>query len=301
MIQRTTLRVYQLIQLLSTKPYYNKKRLADVLQVSTKTVGRYFDFLEQLNFVIEQDFEGRYFIAVDIYPAEKGIQLTWQETELLGQLLQTDATHHTLKGDILKKLFIPEKFHPLAGQLLNGGHSPKIDKLAQAISQRKQVVLVQYSSNHSGTTRDRWVEPLELSVDYGSLSAYEPESDQQKQFRVDRMDAVKILETPITFQGDIHQADFFGFIGKPFTIQLHLNMQAYQLLTTEYPATQVYIRTKPEDIPGFRRDYPYYFEALVRDHKGIGRFLLGIMGDVIVAAPQSLKDYLNERREGWKF
>jgi len=301
MIPQTVLRVYHLIQLLIKKPYYDKKRLAAILQVSTKTVGRYFELLENIGYAIEKNFQGEHFIAMETYPAEQGVKFTWQEIELLGQLLQTDAARHTLRGDILKKLFIPKEFHPLADQYLNSGHAPKIEQLAQAITQQKRVVLISYGSNHSKTVKDRIVEPLQLSEDYQMLSAHEPGSGiPQKQFKIERMEGVEILPDPITYRGAVNQADFFGFIGSPFVVQLHLNMQAFQLLTAEFPATQPFIRTNPQEIPDFRPDYPYYFEAQVCDQKGIGRFLLGIPGDAIVATPQSLKDYLNERME-WRF
>lgn len=299
--QLKILRVYQLIRLLSNKPYCTFEQLADRLGMSTKTIGRYFRLLEEIGYTIDSHPVHKYrFIIIDKYPAENGIQLTWQETELIAQLLHANANGHVLQGDILKKLLVAEKFYPMADQVLNTNNSPKVDKLVKAINQQRRVRLINYRSPSSNTTSNRLVEPISFSDDYQIIDTHDLHRNGHRRFRVDRMEDVEILEQKITFKGQLNQADFFGFTGIPFIVQLHLNMNAYELLTAEYPATQPYIQTNPKDIPDYKEGFPYYFEAPVCDNIGIGRFLLGLPGDALVAAPQGLRDYLNKRME-WRF
>ena len=68
--QQKILRVYQLIRRLSEKPYRNIKSLAHNMQMSEKTVRRYLKLIQEIGYDIEEDFEGRQYIAYHKYPAE---------------------------------------------------------------------------------------------------------------------------------------------------------------------------------------------------------------------------------------
>ena len=65
--QRKILRIFKLISLLKGVRRRRPEQLADILEISKRTVYRYFILLEELGFVIDVDFEGCYFI-----PTEEG-------------------------------------------------------------------------------------------------------------------------------------------------------------------------------------------------------------------------------------
>ena len=65
--QRKILRIFKLISFLKGVRRRRPEQLAHILEISKRTVYRYFILLEELGFVIDVDFEGCYFI-----PTEEG-------------------------------------------------------------------------------------------------------------------------------------------------------------------------------------------------------------------------------------
>ena len=226
-----------------------------------------------------------------------GVKFTIAEIDLLWDLLRGDAARHPLQGDILKKLFIPSELHPLADNVLRTNNSKKIELLIQAIEEKRQVILKNYHSSNSQTVRDRLIEPLEFSENYSSITAYEPEKEGQRVFRIDRIEGVELLDTLQASGLNPEGVDWFGFIGnKAFEIKLHLSDLAYNLLIEEYPMTKPYTQRLST-----KSNHPYLFESQVRSEVGIGRFILSIPGEIVVESPSRLKKYLNERIKGLRF
>ena len=60
--QHKILRVFQLINLLKTKPAKSIRQLAKTLEVDTRTIYRYFDLIKEIGFDAEKDAFNRYFI-----------------------------------------------------------------------------------------------------------------------------------------------------------------------------------------------------------------------------------------------
>ena len=88
----------------------------------------------------------------------------------------------------------------------------------------------------------------------------------------------------------LHQSmfvDAFGFASPmPLaTVRVWLTLKAANLLQEEYPDARPYIS---------EAEYGYYFTGPVANWKGIGRFVKGLEGDVVVQEPEELKNYL-----GW--
>ena len=78
--QRKILRIFKLISLLKGVKRRTPQELADILEISKRTAYRYFILLEELGFIIDVDFENRYFI-----PTEEGeeYQYTFNAEESL--------------------------------------------------------------------------------------------------------------------------------------------------------------------------------------------------------------------------
>ena len=97
--------------------------------------------------------------------------------------------------------------------------------------------------------------------------------------------------TPQPWQHEgLHQSmfvDAFGFAAPmPLaTVRVWLTLKAANLLQEEYPDARPYIS---------EAEYGYYFTGPVANWKGIGRFVKGLEGDVVVQEPEELKNYL-----GW--
>ncbi len=289
---QTTLRIFRLIRLLLQKPPKTTRQLAERLEKSPRTIQRYLKLLEELDYPIEHDFQSRYFLTDDF---GKEIRSTFsaEEAQLLKDLLLQAAHAHPLQDRLLKKLFLHSDLYPLADSLLKAHTHQLIHELARAIEFRKQVILHNYHSVHGQTFSDRLVEPLAFTENYTLLTAYEPESGIEKIYKLERIEAVTRLDTNQTHRQESIAPDLFGMAGpKKITVTLRLSHRAYRLMQEEHPLAKPLLSSK---------DGHYYFEGTVQSVIGIGRFILGLCGEIQVLHPPELKEYLNERVKDVEF
>jgi len=73
----------------------------------------------------------------------------------------------------------------------------------------------------------------------------------------------------------------------PIAIELSLSLVAYNLILEEFPLSEKYIKKKS--------DNHYLLSTEVGNFFGVGRFILGLPGEVEVVHPKALKSYLNDR------
>ncbi|GAB4412041.1 MAG: hypothetical protein OHK0053_38570 [Microscillaceae bacterium] len=169
------------------------------------------------------------------------MQFTLEETYLLQTLLQSER-QHPLRDSLVRKLFIHSELRPLSENVMLTDQSQKIRLLGQAITERKAVWLRQYYSVHSQTTRDRFVEPTSFGENHESINAYEPESGQEKAFRIDRIHKVELSDKAQHHTPRAAGQDFFGFNDpQPFMVLLRLSDLPYRKLMEEYPATKPFL------------------------------------------------------------
>jgi hypothetical protein len=81
--------------------------------------------------------------------------------------------------------------------------------------------------------------------------------------------------------------DIFGLTGDAwYDVKLRLSPTAHYLLIEEFPLAARYIHKRAEVI---------YFQGIVRHWKGVGRFVLGLLGEIEVLSPTAFQDYLREK------
>src|SRR5690606_39828456 len=71
-------------------------QLASHLETTERTIYRYFKLLEEIGFIIDQDFNGRYFVHRD-EGENPDDQFTLEEVSILRQLIQSGAVGHPLQ------------------------------------------------------------------------------------------------------------------------------------------------------------------------------------------------------------
>lgn len=286
--QQKILRVFKLISVLARRPGRTLPQLASYLEVDERTVRRYLDLLEEIGYFVDQDpVTGQRFLF-EADPRQRGT-FTQEESALIQQLLAAIPTEHPLRDSIHRKVYLTSELVPLASELLAIHHARIVEKLSRAIRDEKQVKLLRYHSTNSTSQTDRLVEPLAFTDNYTLLRAFEPASGIVKSFKIQRIEEVLLLADPITHRDEVPPSDIFGFTDEePFTVKLGLSTRAYRLLVEEYPAA------RPFTMPQTNR-FPYRFEAEMRSVIGIGRFILGIPGEVVVEETEPLRAYLRQR------
>jgi proteasome accessory factor C len=289
--QAKILRVFQLIGLLKGGGR-TIEQLAQQLDTTTRTIYRYFRLLEEIGFIIDQDFHGRYFVHRDEGENPED-RFTLEEVTILRQLIQSGASGHPLRGALLKKLAFHSEAKDVPEQFLKLRVAKMFRKLTDAVEAQSQVVLKNYHSANSQEITDRLVEPFQFGEGFQSVLALDTKDKQCKYFKLERIGDVVTLDKPYKFS-KLHtktSTDIFGISGrKEVWVTLRLSMRAYVLLREEFPLSQPYIE-KEETEDG----KSYIFHGPVLNYKGVGRFVMGLADEITVIGPQEFKAYVKEK------
>lgn len=281
-------RILRLIRLLNERKR-TVRQLAELLSTIPRNVYRDLDNIRNVGYLIHCDEESRY--ALEENPAASRAHFTIEETKLIRQHLSALSTVHPLKSSIERKLYLSSELIPLADELSDKHRAVMISRINSAILESKQIRLVRYHSNNSSTIEDRIVEPISLSDDFAILNAFEVSSQKQKTFKVARLEDVQVLISDNESRMESQELDIFGFSGSELLpVVIRLSFLAYQLLFEEFPSSRAYLVLKGKD-----EKFPYEFRGEVRDFRGIGRYILGLPGEIQIANSPGLKEYLKER------
>ncbi|GIV38108.1 MAG: hypothetical protein KatS3mg032_2487 [Cyclobacteriaceae bacterium] len=289
--QQKILRVFQLISLLKGGGR-TMEQLSRQINASERTVYRYFRLLEELGFIIDQDFHGKYFIHREEGENPED-RFTLEEVSILRQLIQSGAEGHPLRGSLLKKLALHSEAKDLPEQFLKLRVARMFRALSEARENKKQVILKNYHSANSQEITDRLVEPFQFGEGFQSVLALDTKDKQCKYFKLERIGEVVILDKPFKFE-KLHQGsntDIFGITGrKESWVTLQLSLRAYVLLREEYPLSLPYLE-KEEDEEGRK----YIFHGPVLNYKGVGRFVMGLADEIKIIGPPDFKAYIREK------
>jgi proteasome accessory factor C len=288
--QQKILRVLKLISLLKCDHGRTIMNLAEQLEVTERTIYRYLDLLAALGIDVDTTFTGNRKFIPDFEGTDLDVSFSIEESLLLRDLVLSGTNNEVLKSTILQKLYINSELGPISESLINGRINLLKTKLARAIQQEKQVILKSYHSLNSGEIKDYKVEPFHFTENYSSVIAYDVGAKMVKQFKLSRMSEVIMLD-----KGHVHleehqlkTTDAFNFTGdSSYHVKLKLSFQAYLLLREEYPKTIPYL-IKDEN-------GAYIFIGKVNHLYGIGRFVLGMLDEIVVVEPVELKEYIKEK------
>lgn len=290
--QAKLLRLFQIIAVLKSG-HWTIKQMAERFDTSERTIYRYLNLLEEVDFLVEKDFENRYFIITsDDDPSQS--QFSVEETRLIKKLIVAGANDNPLKNLLLKKLSLNSEIDSMPRLFVKARLGKFVEQLAESIKNKVQIVLKNYHSAHSNEIRDRLVEPVHFGDNYQSIIALDTQDKVCKQFKLDRIGEIIEMKTEFQFE-DLHQknqTDIFGMTGDSDTwVTLHLSLRAYLLLREEFPLSISYIEKKEDG---------YQFHGPVSNLEGVSRFVLGLIDEMTIVQPDTLKDFVMRKLERLK-
>lgn len=267
--QKKILRVLQFISYLEQKPSKTIQHLASMLETRERTAYRNIDLIRDCGFNVIKDIHNRYFIENQ---STQGVYLTSEEAEYIKQLVLTSGKLNKLKDAVLSKVYLGSDIKIAASHLVNAKNGQIVERLAQAIANKEQVILKRYHSINSETISDRLIEPFGFTDNYHTLMAFEVASAKNKTYHLDRITAIEFNKRGFTFEEKhekkIPDAFGFSFQGEKHDLELDLSLKAYLLLKDEYPLTIPYV------IYNSKKDL-YEIKIQVNDLKPIERFVRG--------------------------
>lgn len=273
--QHKILRVFQLINLLKSKPAKSIRTLAKTLDIDNRSIYRYFDLLRELGFQLEKDPYSRFCILLD--DSEEEFMFTAEESVWLNELISTSGKDNILKDAVLKKLYVNSEIKIQGKQFFKAHLSKFVEQANVAIKTKQQVLLKKYYSANSQNIEDRLVEPIHFTDNFQHLVAYEVNTHTIKHFHIERITEIELLEKSFQFteQHRTSETDVFGFAsnGDQFEVELLMSLRAYVFLKEEYPATTPYLKYD-------KRLDQYRLKVKVNNMAPVERFIKGLEGEV---------------------
>ncbi|MEO6949339.1 MAG: WYL domain-containing protein [Ginsengibacter sp.] len=293
MDQQKMLRLLRLLMLLAGNRRYSVKEMKSNLDISQRSAYRYLETFELAGFVLDKNL-ATYRLQQNnsnTKTLQKLMHFSEEEVLILYDTLSLIEGTSAVKEQLIRKLNVLYDYKALE-QLQQNDDLTKIHVLSDAIRNKKQVNLKGYRSSNSDQITDRKVEPFDYLPDYRAVWCYEYESKSCKQFKLARIQEIEIInrEWQNEAQHETHFTDAFRISSlKPIdNIQASLSMKAYNLLMEEFPLCREFI---------IEKDGRYQLKITVAGYQGIGRFVMGLPGEIEVLGTVGFKKFLKEERK----
>ena len=289
--QQKLYKVLQLIRLLNTPPSKDVPALVRRLSASKSRIYEYLALIERVGYKIKTDSNHRKSLELSVSKYGNGV-LEPDDLALIQDILQRSGSKNPLAQELLHKLDANLSLIPLADALPQLHASRMIQLIRAGIQQQRRLMLRRYRSLTSNETTDRYIEPMELTEDFRYIIAWDIKKKGQRQFKLERIEDVDLLDEKIAKERIASPMDIFGLTSDDnmghqwHSVKLKLSATAHHLIIEEFPLSRQYIRIVRKQI---------IFDGMVRHWKGIGRFCLGLPGEVEVLEPDELRMYLNKK------
>ena len=284
-------RMLRLMQLLSGNRYYSIDELAETLGLSRRSIFRYFDTFKSAGFVVQHIGGGRYRMTTynkEYTDISQLVYFSEEEAIVVSHLIENLDAANALKAGLKQKLAAVYDSTSISDYIENKDKSEIVEALANSVKARRQVVLKDYASAHSGEAKDYVVEPYKFTRGFVDIIAYDTASGINKVFKISRIGSVKLLDA--WEHEEAHEEkiiDSFRMSGSPVEhIKMRLSLRAKNLLTEEYPVTGIEV---------YQKGRAWYWEGDVNSLEGIGRFVIGLSDEIDVEEGDRLKAWLAEK------
>lgn len=283
----------RLLMLLSGNRSYSMEELKERFEISERTVYRYLNNLENAGLVLGRQ-GGRYrFVqnSREIKGLHRLFHFSEEEAEVFYYLLDNLNLENEVTIRLMKKLHSLYDFKALK-RIKNTSNVEKIKLLTEGINEKKSVFLRDYRSSNSSTVSDRMVEPFQYMEDYKAVWCFDLADKKNKQFKISRIGDIEVTDSGWRYE-QLHELPFHDAFRmsapKPITqVRATLSLKAYNLIREEYPMSEQYMKTEANQ---------YLLDIPIADFHGIGRFVLGLPGEIEVHEPEEFKTFLKEIRK----
>jgi len=281
----------KLIRRLSSGTRHHRQTLIDDFEMTERTFDRYISELRNLGFEIPRAKDGMYWIDRSLSRTELAnlVYISDEELTILAHAIEAIDESNALKSDLRRKLSALLDPTLITKSILHPERAHMVKLLGIAIEKKQQVLISKYHSGHSKIIRDRKVEPISISANFQMLCAYDLEDRMPKNYKISRMESIRILDTTFRFQQQHRElkSDPFRISGETERqISFSMTLTACNLLKEEYPLAAEYISQT--------NDERYLYTGPVYGDKGVGRFILSLPGEIEVLEDNELKGYLQK-------
>lgn len=284
-------RQLNLMVLLTQNRNLTQEEISQMLEITPRTFYRYLDAFQRMGFVVVK--EGKFHRLDRSSPffrkVTELVHFTESEAITMRNVLDSVGNHSPEIVHLREKLSRLYDREILQRHSVNVSFANNLHQLYEAIKLERVAILHHYHSLRSNTVTNRTVEPFQFLSGNEEVRCYEPASGLCKTFKVDRIESVSVLELKWSCR-DQHKTlytDLFHFSSEDKKlVTLRLDRLATQLLLEEFPASEEELEVDGEH---------WILKTQVCSWKGIGRFVLGLPGNVEVVDSQEFLHYLKEQ------
>ena len=288
-------RVLRLMKMMASGNRYTVEELAERLDTSYRSIYRYIDTFKEVGFVVHKEAGGVYRLGKEspyFKDISQLIHFTDEEAHIVNQLIGALDDTNTLKQNLRRKLSSIYNCTSLANSIVKGKNAENVNHLIEAIEERRQVILHDYSSSHTGSKRDRLVEPIAFTTNYVQVWCYDTSDGKTKIFNTARIGGVELLDTEWQHEKE-HRCgyiDVFRNMGfDKMRVVLRLGVMARNLLIEEYPLAE-------RDLQQID-DAHWLLDTEVCNYAGVCRFVMGLAEDIDVVESPDFVAYLRQKQE----
>jgi hypothetical protein len=254
--------------------YGSYKGIDGYIRYITDEAKRHFDISMMTNIRINSMYDGKV-IAITVSPFEYDI------VKIEGEAFIRINSETIRMSESMRRQLMAHRI------LSKKEDAANVAALMDAIESKRQVVLHGYSSSSSGVIKDRVVEPFALASGQKTVWCYDLAAKTNKVFKVDRISNVEIKADRWEYESHHRQGkmDIFRLTGDtPIPIKLQLTLLAKNVLVEEYPEAE-------KDLIQTTDDDRWILETDVYQMEGIGRFYMGLAGEIQIIDAKGLKEY----------
>ncbi len=265
----------------------------DMNQLKTQTIDGYMRYVQDvakkhfgvdtLPYLRIESLYGDTVVAIHVEPHP------YRLVELAGSAyLRVNAESRIMPEEMRQELIDRKVFS-------NKDRAAAISLLQHACTQKRCVVLHQYSSNNRGEVSDRKCEAYDVRPEDGIVICYDLDNKGVRVFNINRIGYVEILEDQPWKNTSNHQdikVDVFHMTGeKTISISLQLDLMAKNLLVEEYPRAKEFVKGQKGD------ENVWYFTTEICSIEGIGRFYIGLASHIQILEGEELRKYAADYAE----
>ena len=299
--QNTLERTLEMMAVLSRAGGQRVEDLAEEFGVTTRTIRRTIKTIRDSGYVVESK-GGYYRLERDETKRKFGVNIgdllyfSKEEAYILSAAIDTIDTTTNVRETLVKKLYSLYNSDKVAFSVTRQEDKAAVKIILEAIRDKKQVKIKEfgYSTANQGIY-NAIVEPLGFAFNFSRFWAYFPERHGNIIIRLSNVLGVEATNQPFKYVKEhrIGYTDAFrGYGIEQIKVNLLMNRRAYGLMIDEFPLSKESIT--PDKLNPVRT---YRLETYVCTFREIGRFIMGLPGDIAIIEPQELKDYIKSKLE----
>lgn len=290
-------RELDLVLMLADTEDYTVKEICESLNFSRRNFYYYIELLKNAGFIV---YKRNSCYHIDqrspfLNKLLHLLQFTEDEAVTMRKLLDMAGTSNSIINNLKYKLDRFYDFNILSDVEMRRKTAKMVNTIYEAIKAKKVIKIVGYSSPHSHSQSDRFVEPFLLMNNNNDVRCYEILSDCCKTFRLSRMEDVEPVDLKWSHEAKHRQlfTDIFMFSGEEHRpVSIRMGRLSHNVFLEEYPAGGKNIT--PDD------ENHWILNLEVCDFRGIGRFVLGLFEDIEILSSDDFKEYIRGKIEKMK-